>query len=838
MPLVSLPDGNTLDVPDDATPEQLAQVKTKLASTYGAPQKPAGWLESTARDALTGFGQGAATIARGAQTAAGALPFINDQEGFGKGGTASNPQNNPLARMLGSAAESAEGLYKDVGSKSTNPPMVQGAVRGAAGALTQGPGTVVDLAAGAGSGAAGEAMEKYAPNNPLAKTGAEVLGGIIAGTGAGMATRLRPQSAAMAREALEGITDADLRAASAYMREANQAGMAIDLAQALVATRGDAGNLESIRNALAHRSQGNRVQEVLRGQPESMKLRADMELSQLPGTDWSAAQNASNLQKTATEAISLAKAERSTLWVDTVKKSTELLKASEQVKVGQARAFQEATGVTVAAARNEVKRLTGALQNSKKTDQTVVQSLNAELAEAQKRLAALGEFTLPRGTTTTNRGNYSDLSQRGQSIVYDALGREVKRDNLSAPQLVKEAPSLETLSLEKELGTAQSALGAAETGFNQAARATGAAETMANATSRIPPRTLDNVSATLEDLIARFPGAVEGQELAALRRNLTTENGMLTDPEQINRVLTQFTTRLKSPDLKTAGMDAGTAKYLNGVVMKMREELGQGFKPIREANDAFVNFTESTVNPLKQGVVGRLAQPSGYNPETGAAVSKFDGLMNAGTPTNAKVSDIRTMGKELAKVDPDAFESSFKGWLGRKLDEVSTSSSEGLPVGEVDPQRLYNNLFAKPNVWKGIKDAASVMAEVRGIDVTSYMRGLESFKQLTKAVSSRADPVGISGEDLKRLGGSSATADFVRLASFAPMNRVGNRMEAYTLRRTLQDFDKILTSPEGADMLMQLGRVPVMSKKAQAILGTWGGMAGNSYGLSNSNPPE
>ena len=106
-------------------------------------------------------------------------------------------------------------------------------------------------------------------------------------------------------------------------------------------------------------------------------------------------------------------------------------------------------------------------------------------------------------------------------------------------------------------------------------------------------------------------------------------------------------------------------------------------------------------------------------------------------------------------------------------------------------------------------------------------------------MKNRPDKVGgVAPTDLDEVGGASNIANAMRVFSFLPVNKAAQSVENMALSKTLSQFDTILTSPEGAKMLIALGKVPVMSRQAQVILGTFGGAAGNSDGLSVRNPPE
>lgn len=708
MPIVTLSDGREIDVPDDAPPEHIAAVKEKIRAFEAGQAKPAGVLESLGRDALAGFGSAATVVGRGAQTAA---DLIIPPDG-GPAGTPGNRTSNPLSRWLGEKMDTAERFYKDIGDKSTNNRTVQAVTRAVAGAPAGGSMTPLALVSAAGGGAGADIADRYAPGNPLAQVAGGVLGGVAAGSVVGTAARARPQSAAIAREALEGISEQELAVAQRYMNEVTAKGTPIDLAQALVATRGNAGNLESIRNTLATRNQGNQVQEQLRRQPEQLNLEAQLVTEGLPGTNWSAQENANFMQKTATDAIKAAKDQRS----------------------ADVRAMYAQAGDLAPTARKELGKI-------------------------------VNDFAGRPGTTEVMRAKAKEFADKLMGANPD-LDKAIT----AAQEAVKSATS------RSEKIAAQGALAQANAAKQAAAGA--------------PLKALD-----VDTWISELSGPFKGQSL-----------------------------KVAYPK------EQGQVKGLAGALNKRFQELSP---EVAAAEAKFKQITEATVNPLKQGPVGTLTQPGGYSPDTGAAMSRFEGLMNKGRDPNAKLSDISGAARALGKQDPAAFEDSFKSWVSSKLRKPVESATPGTPLGEADARKLYSSLFEDKWTWQGIKDAAETMADIRGVEKSAYLRGLENLKQLTKAMTSRTEPGGLSSEDLKRLGGSSATADLVRVASFLPMNRLGERIERATLGETLSKFDTILTSPEGAKMLVELGKTPVMSRKAQVLLGTWGSQMGNPPQITN-----
>lgn len=854
MPLIDLGEQGMLDIPDDAPPEVLNAVRQKLrgGGQFLKAQeipKPAGFLESAGRDLISGFGKTAAMVARGGAMLANTFGGV-DEEGKQTPGTVAAPRTNGLARTLTDAADSAESYWDEVGKKSTLNPWGKGALQGVGGAFAVGPipvsgeAAAINAASGVGAGLGGVAADKLDPENknPLLKAGLSTLAGAVAGTGTALATRARPQSANVAQELMNDLTPSQLQAAQAYKNELAQRGVSIDLAQALTATSGHSGDLSVVRDFLAGRSQGEELKRTLRSQPETLSAETNMTIGSLPGKVWDTPEAANAVQQTATNILNNAKAARTALWEQTVQDGISALKASEGAKVEAARQFQLNTGTSLAEARSRVADLINQLATSNAADATAVAQLNEKLMSSRKILQDLQNFSLPRGNTSTNAGTFSSLPQQGQSIIYDAIGRETQRERLakSLPSEVPQAAGLDTLRLQRQLQTAQTAQTAAEGAHESAGQALRKAETAANATETLPGPVLARVEDKLQTLIRSRPGSVEAEELSGLLSRMRTDEGMISSPLALNRVLTQFTTRLKSPDLKTQGMDAGTSKFLGSVVDSIRQDLGEGFSPIRAANTAFHTFTENTLNPLRQGPIGRLAQPAGYDPATQAMVSKFSGLMNEGSNPNAATSSIRTAARELSQEDPQVFASAFKTWLSDKIAKGEQASGAGSSLPTVTPEHVWGSLFADGKRWQGMKDATAEMAAIQGVKPEDMVNGLANLRMMTKAMMDHPSGSlgGISPADLRQLGGTSATANLIRLGGYLPNAKAAAAVERSTFGQTLRTLDTILTSPDGAKMLIELGRVPPMSRKAQVILSTYGAQFGNTDGLSGNNSGE
>lgn len=698
MPLVTMPDGTQVNMPDNPSPEQLDELErlTKGPSTWDT-------VKSAGKDLLRGALKTGAALLEGAagQQTTG---FVAQQLGLPK----YMQDQAPLSAGAQQAVPGGgDGTYR------------QAVMEGIGGGAISGPRQVINYAAGAGAGAGAEFGERTG-GTPGAFVGG-LAGGLTTGAIAGTAARARPQTAQVAREMLEGLTPKQLEQAQIFKNEMAQRGKNIDLAQALKATSGYSGNVESIRDFLANRSQGNNVQRTLREQPEMLAREAELTARSLPGRNLGQDQNANFVQQTASKVYEDAKKARS----------------------------------------NDVRGL----------------------------YAKAGDLS-PDQVAKLVKLVQDDISQPGMSEIVKTRGEAFIR------KLTGKGDGLEA-QIEAARDLVNSAVTPAE---------------------RINARV----------------------QLAKLNADLANRRTAPAKALDIDTAIGEFANKfeagnpLKVADPKATGQVKGLAGRLNKEFQDMSPE-------VKAAEQRYAYLTERDVAPLKQGPIGTLNQPSGFNPETQAQVSKFQGLMDAGTETmtDVKVSRIGTAAKELAKANPDAFEGAFKGWFAKKIDDAKTPGVGNSPLPTVNAAQLWDSVFGDSKRWQGVQDATAAIAKIRGERPEDVIRGLNNLRQLTAAVKTRPDKIGgMSPTDLATMGGNSAIADSARIFSYLPAGKFAQRIEQATLNKTLTQLDTILTSPEGVKMLIKLGKQPVMSRKAQTILGTWAGMVGNADGLPENNPSE
>lgn len=359
---------------------------------------------------------------------------------------------------------------------------------------------------------------------------------------------------------------------------------------------------------------------------------------------------------------------------------------------------------------------------------------------------------------------------------------------------------------------------------------------------RILPEVIDDIGLRLEALAAQRPNTEVAARLTDLRSRLFDADGVpLTNPQQLNEVLKEAATRLKSPDLTTKGIDAGQAKFLQRTIEEIRQDVGPGLAPVRAANQAYVEATRA-VNELKKSIVGRVAGRKGELADVEAVRSKVSSLFDQGSVPGAAASDILELEKQFrpikagqfgAEIDgAAAYQDAVKSWMGERISEAVR------PVGgrlnEDLPKRL-TEAFAKDEVRsQGFRDMLVGMARSQGMKDTALYPGMEKFLKLVGMASRRpSGQAGAGAQSLDELAGQSAVGGIGRFSVLTPLRQPILKWTEFLKADAYRAMDQLLTSPEGVRMLQKLAKEPAMSLPAQTAVGTFLATQANV-----NNPPE
>jgi len=182
---------------------------------------------------------------------------------------------------------------------------IEGATGAVAGPMSAGTAPIRAGLTGAASSVGSEAAADVLGDNPVTR----ILGGVLGGGMASLATAPKTTRADLVREATQGSTEQELRDAQALMRESRTAGVPLNLSQAM--PKGS--NIDEMVAALAQNRAGKMTAETLHNQPGVTSTGVGLEISQLPGKVLTPQEAANNVQEATTKVIKDVKAARTSL---------------------------------------------------------------------------------------------------------------------------------------------------------------------------------------------------------------------------------------------------------------------------------------------------------------------------------------------------------------------------------------------------------------------------------------------------------------------------------------------------------------------------------------------
>ena len=829
MPVVKMPDGVLVDMPDTPTSEQvqaLQQIAGKLE-----PENPL-WHRAKLF---------ASDLVKGPLALPAAVIDSLNRAGPGGPGVPEDAQHQ-LAPAAFSAGLQGSMTQPARRKNPTDPPTGEewqsALTQSGAGALFTPAGAAAPLrtlAAGIAAGGGAETAATLLGEGPLQRLLGAAAGGIGGMTTASRIGRAAPQIEELVKQSLKGVSPEMLTTAQQFQANALKQGVNVDLSQALSATGAPSEAITAVRNALAHSRYGTQIQAYLHNQPEQLSALADTTVAGLPGKVRAADVAANNLQESSTARLKLASEDRTALWKQTLYETKQALEDTAKLSIQQAQAKLPGLELNVAQARGKLLQLQEQLANAKAGDAAAIAAANKRVEEARAIVEKLATFTLPRGQATGNTGRFLELPQRGQSISNDEITRAVQATRLQAetPPKVQPAPSLETTNTAQALQQAGEQHAKADLALQAGRGELDTARASFREISRVPPDTGKQVTAQVRAWAdQKAPADEAGKWLRNLAASLYKSDGTpLTDPEQINTVLKQFAYKLKKPDLSTPGFDANTVGDLGGKIQKVRELYATTFEPLRAANATYGPFTEAEINPLKKGLVGYFAGVKGARPDVAASENKLFAVLNKGEDPKANLqagsSNIYRLAEELAKV-PDgkaSYLDGIKTYISTRVGEALPAEFSSNPATtHTVAQNLYDSLFKNRNQYEGLRQAAAGAAKLMGLPKEDVVRGLDNFGNITFALLNNPKSRGaLSERDILDISRKNLPSDSLRMFGIAPLAGPARRIEDFMNRRTFEAFDQLLTTPEGAAKLAELGKAPVMSTKALTLYSTLGG---------------
>jgi len=351
------------------------------------------------------------------------------------------------------------------------------------------------------------------------------------------------------------------------------------------------------------------------------------------------------------------------------------------------------------------------------------------------------------------------------------------------------------------------------------------------ANGQVPPDVVRAEIKRLQGLASETPNTELRDSLNGLAKQLTLPgNAVLTDPIKINKALVDYSEALKRPTLSTPGAQGGTQKFVGAQISAVKQNLGDAMAPIRLADQIYSNMTDAVVNPAKQSIVGSVAGTTGFDPAKNAVASRLYAVFDKGTTPGAKTSDILELEKSMRGQPggPQAFQDAFKTWVTQKT--APPLDAKGLPIAEdysAAMQRVFGDPTKATPASQGTKDMLVALARSQGKPDATYLQGFENLQQFLAMTAKRPNRVGPSTQDFVQAGaggGQEGLRDNMASALFGIRRALSNARSGDAQRF----MDRLLTTPEGMDVLIKMAKNPPMSQASITALSTFLGAAPTS----------
>lgn len=272
MPVVKMPDGALVDMPDNPTPEQRAALQAILSkASQAAVPAP--------KEEVSGLGETARVIGKSIYGGLTSLPRFVKQAGDWLEEKMPTPEWTKVPIPAYKELSAADQAIREAVEPKTKAGKVIGNIGEAAVGAVASPGGMAapirSALIGASSGAGSEAAATAFGDNAVTRT----LGGVAGGLTGGLATAAKTNRGTLAQEALSDTRPEDLAVAVERMKAARDAGIPINLSQAMPR----ASNIDAYVDALANSKHGRNVTEQLRKQPQQVAFGAEEQMANLPG---------------------------------------------------------------------------------------------------------------------------------------------------------------------------------------------------------------------------------------------------------------------------------------------------------------------------------------------------------------------------------------------------------------------------------------------------------------------------------------------------------------------------------------------------------------------------
>ncbi len=374
----------------------------------------------------------------------------------------------------------------------------------------------------------------------------------------------------------------------------------------------------------------------------------------------------------------------------------------------------------------------------------------------------------------------------------------------------------------------------------------------------VPPQVLNSILARVKQEALGAPDTNKGGLLNSLagylenakRRVAPQSTGLLDSSgnpimgpaqplsmNELNATMRSQLNNAKNVNLSSSAGDKEAIGGLQNIIGSIRQDLGAVSPNFKKANDLYSVLSETTVDPLKKGVVGNVAGLAGALPDK-EAVNKISGILAAGRSPKAPATDSQILQfADATKTDPTVFRDAVKTHINNAIDKadqtIANSASPNFP------KALEKTLLGNAAQQQGFKDMLNGIEQNADIPMppNSLYKGMLNGMKILNAAGKRPGSIGPGSSALEEVAGASKTAELGKFLNWNAFAHAGDKVSRYLSSDAYRKIAEGLSTPEGLVHLQTLAKAPIMSPAAKvavdSLLGTQA--ASNVPQLQNSN---
>lgn len=372
---------------------------------------------------------------------------------------------------------------------------------------------------------------------------------------------------------------------------------------------------------------------------------------------------------------------------------------------------------------------------------------------------------------------------------------------------------------------------------------------------RIPPGEVRGLQSDLQDFAARheqLPIERIAEDAAAMLSPRGFPEAVYNRPDVIHSRLNEALAGQGPRTLEMPGVKASRMRnyaQVNDII----EKFWQRSSPdIQAAKAAYAKHAKEVVEPLKQETRA-FTGVKGYEATKDATQTAFDALMNRGVDPLAKGggSRIRTILRQINKVDPEISADLVKNWFSRNLGEaVKLSGKEAggpLTAGRASQvMGLYSATHGPaPRATfrnQAIRDALGAVWEGKGFSKQQVEHALEGLGRMERYFDITSNVPGLVkglpiGET-KEMAKADTMAALAQASAVGPMWTAGKWKNFYEYARAMKWLDRVLTEPTMVEQLIRAGTGSRWKTEIGRIFAAMRPQIGADYPAINSTENE